>query len=209
MNAHPAGVRHLDGPAGRLEARVDETAGPPRAVAVVAPPHPELGGSLHDRVVYHATQGLIRVGCAVVRFTFRGAGASEGTFTGGPGERDDFHAAIDAAAARYPGLPIWAVGYSFGSWIAVDVGAADPRVAILVAIAPPIDSYDFAAAATAGKPVFLVHGEFDHFTSTKAMQRFYGTLAEPRELVIVDSADHVFDGRVSEVADTIADLLHA
>ena len=209
MTHHPASVRHLDGPAGRLEARIDEPATPPRAVAIVAPPHPELGGTLHDRVVYHATQGLLRAGCAVVRFTFRGAGASEGTFTGGPGERDDFRAAIDVAAARYPGLPVWAVGYSFGSWIAIDVGAADPRVTTLVAIAPPIDGYDFAAATTAGKPVFLIHGEFDHYTSTKAMQRFYGTLAEPRELVVVDSADHLFDGHVSEIADTIADLLHA
>ena len=114
---------------------------------MVAPPHPELGGTLHDRVVYHATQGLIRVGCAVIRFTFRGAGASEGTFTGGPGERDDFHAAIDAAAARYPGLPVWAVGYSFGSWIAVDVGAADPRVAHPRRHRPAgVDAYDFAAA---------------------------------------------------------------
>ena len=209
MNAHPAGVRHLDGPAGRLEARIDEPDTPARAVAVIAPPHPEMGGTLHDRVVYHATQGLLRVGSAVVRFTFRGAGSSEGSFTGGPGEREDFAAAVSAAAARYPGLPIWAVGYSFGSWIAVDVGAADPRVTTLVAIAPPIEGYDFAAATTAGKPVFLVHGEFDHYTSTKAMQKFYGTLAEPRELVIVDSADHLFDGHVSEIADTIADLLHA
>jgi alpha/beta superfamily hydrolase len=206
MSPHPAGVRHLDGPAGRLEARIDEPSGAPRAVAVIAPPHPELGGTLHDRVVYHATQGLIRVGCAVVRFTFRGAGASEGTFTGGPGERDDFRTAIDAAVARYPGLPVWAVGYSFGAWIAADVGAADPRVTQLVAIAPPIDGYDFGPVTTAGKPVFLVHGEFDHFTSTKAMQRFYGTLAEPRELVIVDGADHLFDGHVSEIADTLAGL---
>ncbi|MEO5820888.1 MAG: alpha/beta hydrolase [Vicinamibacteraceae bacterium] len=208
MSAHPAGVRQFDGPAGRLEARIDEPADAPRAVAVIAPPHPELGGTLHDRVVYHATQGLTRVGCAVVRFTFRGAGSSDGTFTGGPGERDDFRTAIDVAAARYPGLPVWAVGYSFGSWIALDVGAGDPRVTHLVAIAPPIDGYDFAAVATAGKPVFMIHGEFDHFTSTKAMQRFYGTLAEPRELVIVDGADHLFDGHVSEIADTIADLLH-
>ena len=208
MSAHPAGVRHLDGPAGRLEARIDEPATPPRAVAVVAPPHPELGGTLHDRVVYHATQGLIRVGCAVVRFTFRGAGASAGTFTGGPGEREDFRAAVDAAAARYPGLPVWAVGYSFGSWIATDVGAADPRVTRLVAVAPPVSSYDFDAAVSAGKPVFLIHGERDQLCPLKAVQRFYGSLAEPRELVVIDSADHVFDGHVSEIADTIVDLLH-
>ena len=207
MIQHPAGVRHLDGPAGRLEARIDEPASPPRAVAVLAPPHPELGGTLHDRVVYHATQGLIRAGCAVVRFTFRGAGASEGTFTGGPGERDDFRAVIDAAAARYPGLPVWAAGYSFGGWIAADVGAADPRVTKLIAIAPPVASYDFDAVIAAGKPVFLIHGERDHLAPVKSVQRFYGRLSEPRELVIVDGADHLFDGHVSEVADTIADLL--
>ena len=176
-------------------------------MAVIAPPHPELGGTLHDRVVYHATQGLTRAGAAVVRFTFRGAGASEGTFTGGPGERDDFAAAMAAAAVRYPSLPIWAVGYSFGAWIALDVGAADPRVALLVGIAPPVESHDFAAATTAGKPVFLIHGERDHTCSVKAVQRYYGTLAEPRELVVVDGADHVFDGHASEVADAIADLL--
>ena len=207
MNHHQASVRHLDGPAGRLEARIDEPSEPARAVAVVAPPHPELGGTLHDRVVYHATQGLIRVGCAVIRFTFRGAGSSEGSFTGGPGERDDFHAAIDAAAARYPGLPVWAVGYSFGAWIAAGVGADDPRVTHLVAIAPPVSSYDFDAVIAAGKPVFLIHGERDHLSSVKAVQRFYGSLHEPRELVIVDGADHLFDGHVSEVADTIVDLL--
>jgi alpha/beta superfamily hydrolase len=207
VTAHPGSVRHLDGPAGRLEARIDEPSGAPRAVAVVAPPHPELGGTLHDRVVYHATQGLTRAGSAVVRFSFRGAGASEGTFTGGPGERDDFRAVLDAAAARYPGLPVWAVGYSFGAWIATEVGALDPRVALMVAIAPPIGGYDFAEAARAGKPVFLVHGERDQLCPVKAVQRFYGTLAEPRELVVIDAADHLFDGHVGEIADALADLL--
>jgi alpha/beta superfamily hydrolase len=204
---HTGAIRDLTGPAGRLEARIDEPEGPPRAVAVVAPPHPELGGTLHDRVVYHAAQGLTRAGAAVVRFTFRGAGGSEGRFTGGPGEHEDFAAVLDAAAARYPSLPIWAVGYSFGAWIAVDVGAADPRVAVLVAIAPPVEGYDFTAATTAHKPVFLIHGERDQLCPVKAVQRFYGTLAEPRELVVVDAADHVFDGHVSEIADAIADLL--
>lgn len=207
MSMHPASVRHLDGPAGRLEARIDEPAEAPRAVAVVAPPNPELGGTLHDRVVYHATQGLTRIGCAVIRFTFRGAGSSEGTSTGGPGERDDFRSVIDVAAARYPGLPVWAVGYSFGAWIAADVGAADPRVTQLVAIAPPITSYDFDAVVQAGKPFFLIHGERDHLCPVKTVQRFYATLAEPRELVVLDGADHLFDGHVSEIADTLVDLL--
>ena len=82
-----------------------------------------------------------------------------------------------------------------------------PRVALLLGIAPPVASYDFEGVAAAGKPVFLVHGERDQLSSLKAVQRFYGTLGEPRELVVVDAADHLFDGHVSEVADAIADLL--
>jgi len=70
-----------------------------------------------------------------------------------------------------------------------------------------VASYDFDAVIGAGKPVFLIHGERDHLAPVKAVQRFYGTLHEPRELVIVDGADHLFDGHVSEIADTIADLL--
>ena len=76
-----------------------------------------------------------------------------------------------------------------------------------MAIAPPVDELRLRCRDAAGKPVFLIHGERDHLSSVKAVQRFYGTLHEPRELVIVDGADHLFDGHVSEVADTIVDLL--
>ncbi len=201
-------LREIAGPAGALEARFDEAAvHPARAVAVLAPPHPLLGGTLNDRVVYHAAQGLKRVGCAVLRFNYRGAGTSAGTFSGGTGELADFAAAVDAAAARCPGVPVWAVGYSFGAWVALAAGAGDPRVAALVAIAPPVDSYDFGAARDAGKPVLIVAAEADRVCPIRAVQRFYGTLPEPRELVVVDGADHVFDGHASEVADAVADLL--
>lgn len=207
MNSAAAAIREIPGPAGRLEARCDEPSGPIRAVAVLAPPHPELGGTLYDRVVYSAMQGFIRIGIAVLRFNFRGAGTSEGTFSGGPGEAADFTAAVDAAAARYPGLPIVAAGYSFGAWVAFTAAARDARVAALVAIAPPVDGYDFDPARGAGKPVFIVHGERDELTPLKRVQRFYGTLDEPRELVVIDGANHVFDGHTGEVGDAIADLL--
>ena len=201
-------LRDIEGTAGRLDARLDEPDGAPRAVAVLAPPHPELGGTLHDRVVYHAAQGLKRAGFAVLRFNFRGAGSSAGSFSGGPGELADFTSAVDAAAARFPGMPVWAVGYSFGAWVALSAGAADPRISTLVGIAPPLNGHDFDAVRSAGKPTFLVHGERDEVSPLKLVQRFYGTLEEPRELVVIDGADHVFDGHASEVADALEDLAH-
>ena len=208
MTTHPASIRHLDGPAGRLEARIDEPAGPPRAVAVVAPPHPELGGTLHDRVVYHATQGLTRVGCAVVRFTFRGAGASEGTFTGGPGEREDFRAAIDVAAARYPELPMWAVGYSFGSWIAARRRRRRSARHAARRHRPADDSYDFAAAhdrRQAGLPRFTASS----ITSPRPRRCSASTARSPsRESWSSSTAPITCSTATSrEIADTIVDLL--
>ncbi len=199
--------REVSGPAGRIEVRVDEPVDRPRAIAVVAPPNPQLGGTLQDRVVHHATLGLRRLGCVVWRFNFRGVGTSAGTFDHGVGEHDDMRAVIDAAAERTPDTPVWAIGYSFGAWIATDVGAADPRVSTLVAIAPPITGYDFAALRESPKPKFVIHGEFDELSPLRAVRQFYASLHEPRELVVIDSANHVFDGHASEVAEAIEDLL--
>jgi uncharacterized protein len=201
-------MKEIQGPVGRLEARLDRPAGAARAVAVVAAPHPKRGGTMQDKVVYQATQGFVRAGCAVLRFNYRGAGTSEGEFSDGPGEMDDYRAALDAAAREFPGLPIWAAGYSFGAYIAMTTGADDPRVTQLVGIGTVIDDkYDYAALRATEKPKFLLHGGLDERSTAKSIRKFYGELPEPRELVVIDDADHYFDGHASEVADAIEDLL--
>jgi len=100
------------GPAGRIEGLLDGDSPSPRAAVVFAHPHPLLGGggTMHTKAVYQGAKGLTRIGCAVLRFNFRGVGRSEGTFDSGAGERGDFTAAIDFMAAKYPGVPIWAAG---------------------------------------------------------------------------------------------------
>jgi alpha/beta superfamily hydrolase len=203
----PFEPRELAGPAGRLDLKIDLPATAPRAVAVIAHPHTQYGGTLQTRPVAYIARALTGIGVAAVRFNFRGAGTSAGAFDEGRGEQDDFRAVVNYAADRWPGMPIWAVGMSFGSWVALSAGAGDPRVTQLVAIAPPVDRYDYAAAITAGKPVFLIHGEADELFSVKLVRRFYGQLSEPRELVVIEDADHMFDGKVSILAEAVADLL--
>ena len=200
-------LREITGPSGPLESKLDLPAGEPRAVAVIAHPHPQYGGTLQTKAVYETARALVRIGVAALRFNFRGTGGSEGTFDEGQGERDDYRAALDYAATRFPGLPIWAVGMSFGAWVASAVGAADPRVALIVAIAPAVDHYDYSALASAGKPVFVVHGEEDTIAPVRQIRRLYATMAEPKELVVIEGADHVFDGRTSIVGEAIEDLL--
>lgn len=197
----------ISGPAGILEATLDVPDSAPRAVAVLAHPHPQYGGTLQTKAVYQAAKALARIGVAVVRFNFRGVGRSQGTFDDGTGERADFEAAVDFAAGRFPGVPLWAAGVSFGAWIALTAGLDDPRVSVLVGIATPIDLYDFERLKSSSKPVFLIHGEADEIVSIKAVRRFYGELPEPRELAVIEDADHLFDGKTSLVGETIEDLL--
>ncbi len=200
-------VREIPGPVGPLEVRLNLPAAAPRAVAVLGHPHPLYGGTLQTKAVYETARALTRLGVAVLRFNFRGAGRSPGTFDQGRGEQDDYRAALDFAADRFPGLPVWAGGLSFGSYVGMTVGASDPRVTLLLGIAPAVDRYPYDAVRDSGKPVFLIHGEEDGLVSVKLVRQFYGSLPEPRELVVIEGADHLFEGQTSMLADAIEDLL--
>ena len=89
-------IHDLRGPAGRLEALLDVPKGQSRAAVVFAHPLPTHGGTMHTKAVFQGTKGLVRAGCAVLRFNFRGVGHSDGHFDEGPGEKGDF-------TARLPG----------------------------------------------------------------------------------------------------------
>ena len=162
---------------------------------------------MHTKVVIQAAKAVTRVGCVVLRFNFRGVGLSAGAWDEGVGEQADFTAAVDFMAARYPGLELWAGGFSFGSYVALASGASDDRICALIAIAPPVDRYDFEAARVSPKAKFLVHGEADELIALRRVREFYARMSEPKELVEIDRANHLFDGQASEVADALEDLL--
>jgi len=202
-------ILDLTGPVGRLEALLDAPAGKPKAAVVFAHPLPTHGGTMHTKAVYQGTKGLVRAGCVVLRFNFRGVGGSEGTFDGGAGEGGDYTAALDYLAAHNSGLSLWAAGFSFGAWIALETGAVDDRVTALIGIAPPVTkaAYDFSNTTRSTKPKFFVQGEADDICPVQDMWAFYGGLPEPKELVIIDGADHLFDGHTTEVGEALDDLL--
>ena len=162
---------------------------------------------MHTKVVFRAAKALAAIGCTVLRFNFRGVGRSEGEFDDGLGEMDDFRSALQFMANRAPNLDLWAGGFSFGSWVALSVGSADDRVSTLLGIGVPAGQYDFDPLVGSRKPTFLVHGEFDEICPLSDVRRLYGRLDEPKELVVIDGADHLFEGQTSEVGDAVHDLL--
>lgn len=195
----------IDGPVGRLEAVLMTPAQSPVAAAVLCHAHPLHGGMMHFKVLFRVAKVLQQRGYAVLRFNFRGVGRSEGTHDEGRGEQDDLRAALEALDASFPGLPIVAGGFSFGSVMALRVGVDDARVSALIALGFPIrrmKSTAFLSSST--KPRLFVQGELDEFGNGSAMQEYVATLPEPRALVVIPEADHFFTGKTDELGAAVS-----
>jgi uncharacterized protein len=205
-----APVREISGPAGRLEALLEAPAtggARLRAAVVFAHPHPLYGGTMHTKGVYRGAKTLVALGCAVLRFNFRGVGRSQGIFDNGTGEMDDFRAALDFMAARYPEADLWAAGFSFGAYVALTAGALDDRVSTLVGIAPALHMYDFAALRASRKPKFFVQGGLDEICPLRNLELFFNDLPEPKKLVVVPGANHLFNGKTEQLGEALARAL--
>ena len=198
----------LDGPVGRLEAVLMTPPEAPIGAAVLCHAHPLHGGVMHYKLLFRVAKVFQEHGYAVLRFNFRGVGRSEGTHDDGHGEQDDVRVALDALERDFPGLPIIAGGYSFGSIMALKVGIDDPRVSSLVALGFPVDVMkDTTFVATSTKPRLFVQGEHDEFGNGDAIERFVATLPEPKTLVVVPGADHFFTGKTTALGAAVSDWL--
>jgi uncharacterized protein len=194
----------LAGPAGRLEAQLwtSREAEPP-FVAVVCHPHPLYGGTMHNKVVFQTAKALHERGASVLRFNFRGVGESEGAHDNGRGEIDDVRAAIEFVSTEFPAKPILVAGFSFGSRVGLDAGCGDARVDRLIGLGLPVDNIDMSFLRACTKPKLIVQGGSDQFGSRKTLQALFAAMPEPKQLAIVDGADHFFTGRLEEVAAAI------
>ncbi len=158
---------------------------------------------MHNKVVFRAAKALLELGLPTLRFNFRGAGKSAGSFSSGVGERDDVRAALDYLGSRFLGLPVCLLGFSFGSWVGLAVGADDPRVEILVGLGLPVDSSDFGFLLEVRKPKLIIQGTRDEFASQQGVEALYDSLAEPKRIHWVEGADHFFAGKLDEVQEAL------
>lgn len=198
----------IPGPAGALEGLLQRAGdGAPRLVALVCHPHPLYGGTLHNKVVHRVAATLHEMGAAVLRFNFRGVGASEGHYDQGRGERDDARAALEWLRAQFPGAREWLAGFSFGSWVAARLAAGEPRVERLILIAPPVRTSRFDVLRTAAVPKLVVQGSADEICRPEDLAREFPTWAEPRELREVAGASHFFDRQLAALGEVLREAL--
>jgi len=179
----------------------------PRHVALVCHPHPLYGGTMHNKVVYRAAKAALMSGLPTLRFNFRGAGHSVGTFDGGTGEQEDVRAALTYLSVHFPALPVCLMGFSFGSWVGLAVGAIDPRVSTLVGLGIPVGSMDFGFLREVRKRKLILQGTRDEFGPQAQVAELFNSLAEPKEIHWIEGADHFFAGKLDEVQEVLREFL--
>jgi uncharacterized protein len=195
----------IDGPAGRLEALLN--AGSPDAThaGLVCHPHPLGGGTMHNKVVFHAMKALNAFGFPVLRFNFRGTGLSAGRHDEGRGEVADVEAALAWLKREFP-LPIIFAGFSFGSATGLRAACPDAHVKALISIGTPVEAegrlYSFSFLRECRKPKLFVSGDRDQYGPHDALEAVVAQAAEPKELVFVPG-DHFFAGHLDEMRMTV------
>lgn len=198
----------LEGPAGPLEALLQERDAHDHAwIAVFCHPHPLYGGTMHNKVVHRVASSLFRMGCAVLRFNFRGAGRSAGAHDRGVGEVDDARAALAFLTARYPAARRILGGFSFGSGVAARLAGEEAGIEHLVLVAPPVTTSDFSVLERSAVPKLVIQGLADDVCPPARLMEQYPRWAEPKRLVEVAGATHFFDRQLADLARAIEEAL--
>ena len=179
---------------------------------MVCHPHPLFGGTLHNKVVFHTMKALNAFGFPVLRFNFRGTGLSQGEHDHGIGEVDDVRAALDWLDAEFH-LPLIFAGFSFGAAVGLRAACPDARVKALIAVGTPVAPvtaeaeeprvYTFDFLRECAKPKLFVSGARDQFGPRAKLEALVGLLPKPKKLIIIEGADHFFEGRLRELREAI------
>jgi alpha/beta superfamily hydrolase len=190
-------IEDLRGPAGRLEALLNTGREDAPYAALVCHPHPHGGGTMHNKVVYHAMKAFSGFGLPVLRFNFRSVGLSEGEHDEGMGEQDDVKAALDWLERNFTRPMIFA-GFSFGSNVGMRACCGDDRVKGLVGLGLPVRaegrdySYGFLPKCTV--PKLFISGDHDQYGPRDVLEGVFAQAPEPKRMVWIAGADHFFQG---------------
>jgi alpha/beta superfamily hydrolase len=199
-------IGNLRGPAGQLEALLNGGSPGSDYAALVCHPHPLYGGTMHNKVAYHAMKALNSFGIPVLRFNFRGAGLSEGEHDHGHGEQEDVRAAL-AWLDREFNLPVLFAGFSFGASVGLRACCGDERVKGLIALGTPVHAegrdYRYGFLAGCHAPKLFVSGDRDKYGPVSQVEAVVRSAPPPAELVWIAKADHFFAGKLDEMQSAI------
>jgi hypothetical protein len=200
-------IESLDiaGPVGLLEALYEAPHdSEPWCAAVVCHPHPQFGGTLHNKVVYRIARGLRRAGVAVLRFNYRGVGRSQGAYGNLEGEIEDARAALAWLRARHPELPYALAGFSFGARVITRLGCelGDARFLLACGFPTAMGGAEHLERCPIEK-VFL-QSTHDQYGPRAELETAYARWAPPKLIEWIEAADHFFSGALDALEERVA-----
>lgn len=204
----------FNGPAGRIEGRYNVSSSKNAPVALVLHPHPLYGGTMNNKVVYSVHQTLVANGFTVLRINFRGIGKSQGQFDNGVGELTDAATALDWLQAQNPAAPqSWVAGFSFGSWIGMQLIMRRPEITSFIAVSPPVNKYDFSFLSPCPIPGLIIQGDNDSIVPEENVMDLFGRLSKQKHSKVqyqsVQGADHFFRDKLSDLEECVEGYVKA
>jgi uncharacterized protein len=187
----------FNGPEGRLEGRYHKADQPNAPIAVVLHPHPLYGGSMNNKIVYNIYHAFVDAGFSVLRFNFRGVGRSQGKYDDGMGELSDAATALDWMQQQNPeASTCWIGGFSFGSWIALQLLMRRPEIEGFITIAPPANMYDFSFLAPCPSSGLVIQGNRDEIVPEESVTKLLNKVVTQKgkhiSYQMIEGADHYF-----------------
>ena len=198
----------ISGPEGRLEGRYQHGKGENPPIAVVLHPHPQHGGTMNNKVTYTLYHMFVKLGYSTLRFNFRGVGRSQGEYDRGEGELSDAASALDWLQQHNPETPgCWVAGFSFGSWIGMQLLMRRPEIEGFISVAPPANMFDFTFLAPCPSSGLMLMGDKDELVTHDSVAKLVKKLSAQRDIEvthqIIKGANHFFTEHLAEMEEAV------
>lgn len=202
----------FNGPAGRIEGKLNQAADERAPIALVLHPHPKYGGSMDNKVVYNLYKTLYENGFTVLRINFRGVGNSSGEYDGGMGEMTDAATALDWLRVEYPLSNVTLLaGFSFGAWIAMQLIMRRPEISHFIAVSPPVNNHDFSFLSPCPIPGLILQGDSDSVVPEASVSELAHRLLKQKNIAVqykvIEGADHFFREKLDILNEEVNDYL--
>lgn len=202
----------INGPEGRIEARYHQSEKKNAPAAIILHPHPLHGGTMNNKVAYNLYHAFARNGFSVVRFNFRGVGRSQGKYDDGIGELSDAAAVLDWLQIQNPNASsFWMGGFSFGSWIGMQLLMRRPEIEGFIAVSPPVGNFDFNFLSPCPAHGLILQGDQDSIVSVDNVSRLSEKLAKQRnaniDYRIILGADHFYRTHMDNLSSHVEEYI--
>ena len=203
---------NINGPEGRLEGRFMPAADKTAPLALVLHPEPNLGGNMNNRVSLGMYNHFKNRGFSVLRFNFRGVGRSMGNYTDGEGELSDAATALDWLESQCPDArSCWIAGFSFGSWIGMQLMMRRPEIIGFISVTPPATTRDFTFLAPCPSSGLVLHGAADATVLPQEVDGLVDRIHTQKgvnvELRLITGANHFFTEHLDELLEEMGGYL--